>query len=262
MQTAQAIDYLPLWALFTATVLGCLFSVELGFRLGKYRRRRPDREQEEPVGTMVAATLGLLAFMLAFTFGMAESRFETRKQLVLDEANAIGTAYLRAELLSAPYNEEIRNLIRQYVDVRLEALRPGKVEQAIVKSESLQDELWSRTVFVAERDTRPMLVGLFIQSLNDVIDIHAKRVAAGLRDRIPAAIWTALYAVAGLSMGVLGYRTGLGGRRSVISTIVLAITFAAVMLLIADLDRPGGGVIKVSQMALVDVQNKFNMQKR
>src|SRR6187549_1664121 len=115
------LDALPLWGLFLAIVALVLISIEGGYRLGNYRRSRSNTEKEAPVGAMVGATLGLLAFMLAFTFGMAASRFDTRKQLVLEEANAIGTTYLRAAMLPEK-RDEIRDLLRSYVDTRLAAV--------------------------------------------------------------------------------------------------------------------------------------------
>ena len=110
-QYTTVLDVLPLWGLFLAIVVLVLAAIEGGYRLGSYRHRQSGREKEAPVGAMVGATLGLLAFMLAFTFGMAASRFDTRKQLVLDEANAIGTTYLRAAMLPER-RDEIRALLR------------------------------------------------------------------------------------------------------------------------------------------------------
>ena len=172
----------------------CL-SVEGGYRLGKYRRSRSEQEKEAPVGAMVGSTLGLLAFMLAFTFGLAATRFDTRRQLLLDEANAIGTTYLRAGMLPNQ-REDIRALLRDYVDARLEAVRSGNVTEGIRRSEHLHDQLWAQAVAVGENNPTSIVVGLFVQSLNEVIDLHAKRVTAGLRSRIPGAIWVALCTVA------------------------------------------------------------------
>ena len=93
MHYAGPLDLLPIWGVFLATVAVVLLAVEGGFRLGQYRRRRSEQEDRPPVGEMVAATLALLAFMLAFTFGLAASRFDVRRGLVIDEANAIGTTY-------------------------------------------------------------------------------------------------------------------------------------------------------------------------
>src|SRR5262245_15814690 len=121
MQGQEPLDWLPLWAWLGITVGLILLTVEAGFRAGRWRRQHAEREGETPVSAIVAALLGLLAFLLAFTFGMAASRFDTRRELVLDEANAIGTTYLRAALLPEPHRKETRTLLRDYVDVRLEA---------------------------------------------------------------------------------------------------------------------------------------------
>jgi hypothetical protein len=122
MESNGPLDALPLWGVFIAILLVVLVSVECGYRLGKHRRNRHEAEKETPVGAMVGATLGLLAFILAFTFGLAAARFDTRRQVLLDEANAIGTTYLRACMLP-DRRDGIEPLLREYVDTRLEALR-------------------------------------------------------------------------------------------------------------------------------------------
>src|SRR5690242_19734243 len=99
MDHTRILDLFPLWVMFIATVTAVMLSVELGIWLGKYRSTRSEQEKDGPVGAIVGAVLGLLAFMLAFTFGLAASRFDARRIAVLDEANAIGTTYLRAEML-------------------------------------------------------------------------------------------------------------------------------------------------------------------
>src|SRR4051794_38485293 len=108
MQGHEPLDWLPLWAFFGTTVALTFLAVEAGFRLGRWRQGRSEHEREAPVGAIVGASLALLGFLLAFTFGMAASRFDTRRELVLDEANAIGTTYLRATLLSEPHATEVR----------------------------------------------------------------------------------------------------------------------------------------------------------
>src|SRR4249920_540307 len=142
------LDLLPLWGLFLTIIAIVLAAIEGGYRLGSHRHRQPGREKEAPVGAMVGATLGLLAFMLAFTFGMAASRFDTRKQLVLDEANAIGTTYLRAAMLP-DQRDDIRALLRSYVDARLGAFQSGQVEEHILQSEDIQTRLWSAATAAA-----------------------------------------------------------------------------------------------------------------
>ena len=255
------LDVLPLWGLFLTIVVLVLAAIEGGYRLGSYRHGRAGREKEAPVGSMVGATLGLLAFMLAFTFGMAASRFDTRKTLVLDEANAIGTTYLRAAMLPER-RDEVRALLRSYVDARLEAIRSGRVAEAILRSEAIQGQLWSEATAVGLQHGDSIVVGLFVESLNEVIDLHAKRVTAGLRNRIPGAIWVALLTIATLSLAAMGYHAGLVGTSRSLAIIVVAVTFSAVIVLIADLDRPQEGTLTVSQQALIDVRQSMNPPAR
>jgi hypothetical protein len=261
MQSNGPLDALPLWGLFIFILLVVLLSVECGYRLGKYRRSRSEQEKDAPVGTMVGATLGLLAFILAFTFGLAAARFDTRRQVLLDEANAIGTTYLRAGILPER-REEIRAFLRDYVGARLEAIRSGNIAEGMRQSENIQHQLWSQAVAIGEKNPNSIVVGLFIQSLNEMIDLHAKRVQAGLRSRIPGPIWVALFAVAALSLATMGYHAGLVGTRRSLAVLAVAFTFSVVIELIADLDRPQEGVLRVSQRALLDVQQSMNVPRQ
>jgi len=256
-QYTTALDRLPLWGLFLALIVLVLAAIEGGHRLGSYRHGQAGHEKEAPVGAMVGATLGLLAFMLAFTFGMAAARFDTRKQLVLDEANAIGTTYLRAAMLP-DRRDEVRDLLRSYVDARLEGVRSGRAAEGILQSENIQNQLWSAATALGLQHPDSIVVGLFVQSLNEVIDLHAKRVTAGLRNRIPGAIWMTLLTLATLSLATMGYHAGLVGTVRSLAVFVVAITFSAVVLLIADLDRPQEGSLTVSQQALIDVRQSMN----
>lgn len=254
MEVSGLLDLLPLWAILPLTILVALLSVELGYRVARYRLQRSQEEKESPVGGMVGATLGLLAFMLAFTFGLAGSRFEDRRQVLLSEANAIGTTYLRAAMLPEPMRTEARNVLREYVDVRLEAVQPGKLDQALIKSEALHNRLWSLAVTAVEKD-RSAITALFVESLNEVIDLHAKRVMAGLRSRVPGVIWIVLYVLAILAMVIMGYHSGLAHSRRSLAVIALVVGFSSVIFLIADLDRPGQGALRVSQQSMIDLRH-------
>jgi len=261
MPYSEPLDVIPLWGIILITVAVILLSIECGFRLGQFRRRGSELEDKPPVGEMVAATLALLAFMLAFTFGMAASRFEVRRGLVIDEANAIGTTYLRAGLLPEPYREEVRKLLREYVSVRLEAIRPEKLNQSISRSEELQSQLWSRAAAVGEKNPG-IVVGLFIGSLNEVINLHAKRLELVVRNRIPSAIWVALYFVAVLGTAAMGYHAGLAGSGRSLAIVAIVLAFSAVMTLIADLDRPQAGLLRVSQQTRIDLQRTIMSSTR
>lgn len=255
MQSSEPLDLVPLWALLIGIMLIVLFSVEGGYRVGRIRARRV-HEMETPVGEMVAATLGLLAFILAFTFGLAATRYDTKRQVLVDEANAVGTTYLRAQMLPER-RDEIRALLREYVDARIDAATPGKLAEAIRRSEDLQKRLWQLTVPIAVKNPNSIIVGLFVQSLNDVIDLHTKRLTAAVRNRIPLAIWAALYGISIFSFAAMGYHSGLTGTPRSLVIVAVAFTFSVVIALIADLDRSQEGVLKVSQQALTDLRQSL-----
>ena len=257
MEATGLLDPFPLWTILPITVGLALLSVELGYRLARNRQLRAQEEKESQVGGMVGATLGLLAFMLAFTFGLAGSRFEDRRQVVLSEANAIGTTYLRTQIIPEPMRTEARNLLREYVDARLEAVQqPGKLEQAIARSEELQNRLWSQAVAATEKERSPM-TSLFVQSLNEVIDLHATRIMAGLQSRVPAVIWIVLYLLGFLAMVILGYQGGLANSKRSVAVVALIVGFSLVLVLIADLDRPGQGILRVSQQSMIDLRHSM-----
>jgi hypothetical protein len=256
MDPARLFDTLPLWTILPLTIALALLAVELGYRFARYRQRRSEGEKEVNVGGMVGAMLGLFAFMLAFTFGFASSRYQDRRQLVLTESNAIGTTYLRTAMIPEPMSTDAKRLLREYVDVRLEAVKPGQLEQGMIKSEELQKSLWSTAVAAVAKERSPT-TSLFVQSLNQLIDLHAQRVMAGTRSRVPGVIWIVLYLLAVLTMLMMGYQTGLAGTRRSIAVIALIVGFSSVLFLIADLDRPGQGMLSTTQEALVDLRRSM-----
>lgn len=256
MPARTLFDNLSLWGMFAYILIVILVAVEVGYLLGKLRRDRPEREKDASVSAMVGATLGLLAFMLAFTFGLAASRFDARRLALVDESNAVATAYLRAGLVPEPHRTELRKLLREYVDVRLSVLQPGgNAEQAVRKSNELRNRLWAHTEALIEKNPQSRVVGQFISSLNDVFDIHTKRVMLATRNHIPEIIWVALYLLAILAMGQLGYHTALTGSSRSPVILTMALAFSVIVLLIADLDRPHEGLLKVSQQEMADVKN-------
>src|SRR6185369_737968 len=143
------LDVFPIWLLIPITLAIGAGSVEAGYRVARWRKRRAKDHTEAPAAPMVAATLGLLAFLVAFTFGAAASRFEERRQAVLAESNAINASYLRAQMLPEPTSANARALLREYVDVRLAAAQPSQFAQAIGKSEELHKRLWAEAIAAA-----------------------------------------------------------------------------------------------------------------
>ena len=251
--SGSLLDPLPLWLIFTLTMLLVVLAVEAGSRIGIARARKSEKERNAPIDAMVGSTLGLLAFMLAFTFGMANTRNDARKQFVVDEAVAIRAADLRAQLLPDPYRHDIRALLLQYVDVRLAgALDPRRTKQAIERSEKLHELLWLRVADVPPADR-----GAMAAAVMDLVGLHIKRVNAAVHNRIHVSIWMALYGLIALAMGIVGYGAGISGRKSTVAVAALAVAFSVVLLLIVDLDRPQEGFIKVSQQAMDDLELKL-----
>jgi hypothetical protein len=207
------------------------------------------------VSTLEGAILGLLALMIGFTFAMALSRFEARRDAVLSEANAIGTTALRARLLPSPQNAEILKLLQEYVQIRLDITRripsPTELSAAIERSNEIQEAIWQQAKSLAASNNAVVPTGLFIQTLNEMIDDQSKRLDA-LRNRIPNIVLIALYGVTIVACAFAGYANGLQARRVRLPIYVMGLLVAAVILLIQDLDRPSTGFIKTSQQPMID----------
>jgi hypothetical protein len=258
MPGSAPLDLLPLWALFVVVLIGNLLLTECGFRLGLRRARRTEKESDATVSAIVASELGLLAFMLAFSFGIVVSRFDLRRNSMLNEANAIGTTYLRAEMLPAAQSGTIRQLLRDYVDVRLQATNGMPIDQVLRRSEEIQRRLWAQAVVAAEHDPHALPTELFIQSLNEVIDLHAVRVMASLRNRMPLPVWVVLFGVGFLSFLTMGYQAGFAKASRSPATVVIALTFVAVIWLVADLDRPVEGFLRINQEPMIEVREMMD----
>lgn len=256
MLTTQLLDGLPVAAVFVLFAIVALACYEVGFRIGRWWQDRTPGEQEGPTGMLVGSILALLAFLLAVTMGMAADRFDTRRAVVLDEAHAIGTTYLRAGYLPEPASSEIRALLREYVPLRIAVNDTAAVEAAIVKSEAIHARLWAIAEDVARTTEQGDLVALFIESLNDTIDLHETRVTAR-NARVPETIVLLLVGGSALSLAMVGFSAGLTRRRSLLSAAVLIIALGAVIMVVVDLDRPREGFIEVSQQPLIDLQEQI-----
>jgi hypothetical protein len=256
----EPIDRIPFWGYFLLVAIISMIAVEAGFRFGKWRHARRKGEKESPVAAMVASVLGLLAFMLAFTFGLAASRFDARRQAVLEEANALGTTYLRAQLLPQPQRTETARLIREYTEMRTQGFNAGNIRAIIERSDELHQALWTQAIEAAEKDPHSITTGLFLQSLNETIDLHAKRLFVGLRSRVPMTIWLTLWVLTFIGMFSVGYQTGLSGTRRSPEMPILSFAFAVVLLLIVDLDRAHEGFLRVSQASMKDALSSMQQK--
>lgn len=253
------VESLPISGFYVVVVILMLIFGEVGYRFGIHVKTYQDKEAPASLGPMVGALLGMLAFVLAFTFSMASSQHVLRKNNVLEEANSIGTAYLRADLIDRQYGAEVKRLLREYVDVRLKAASGGDLDTAIAKSVDIQNLIWAQ-VSSAARDNPDTNTALMIQSINDVIDLHEKRVTGALRNRIPGSIWISLFAITALTMVAMGVQIGLTGKRRLVAEIPLVLAFAVLTTLVVDLDRPQRGLIIVGQQSMLNLQNSMGRE--
>lgn len=235
-----------------------LAATEAGFHLGRTSEGSIPDKTKSQISAVEAAILGVLGLLLGFTMSMAVTRFEARKQLVLDEANAIGTSYLRTALLPAPEGSEIASLLRQYIDVRVQYGTVGndlaQLDSLQTQTVRLQNEFWARAIAYGQKDPNPVKAGLLLQSLNETIDLESARRMA-FQNHVPESVIYVNGIVGLLAVLLVGYTFGLNGGRQIFSMCVLALAITLVLSVIIDLDRPRSGFIRISQQPMIDLQH-------
>ncbi len=257
-RTTHGLDALPLWGAFLFMVLVALLAIETGFWFGKRHRGDADGQSDPSIGTVVGAVLGMMAFVIALTFGSASARFDARKAALLEDVTAIQTAYLRADLLPEPQRTTVRSLLRDYIQVRVGIVyaygQPERLALIQRRAEALQQAMWLRVEELSEDNGGGRIQVFFAATLNDMFKLHTKRVVLGAYYRIPDFVWWILLSASGVAMIAVGFQFGSGkGRRIHVANFSLAITFALVMLLAFDLDRAGEGLVTVNQQPMIDL---------
>jgi protein-S-isoprenylcysteine O-methyltransferase Ste14 len=229
---------------FVVFLLAFLFQVIAAFA-GDFLRKRAQRFKEgerHDFDTVRVATLTLLALIIGFTFSMAVTRYDLRKTLEEAEANAIGTEYLRTDLLPGDLGGHARELLRKYTDLRIAFYEgaSGATGDIDRRTANLQNELWASVAPAATTQPTPVMA-LVVSGMNDVINSQGYTQAAWW-NRIPLGAW-AMMALMAMSCNLL---IGYGERRKgELILFVLPVVVAAALFLIADLDDPRGGVIRV-----------------
>jgi len=257
-----AFDATPLWLVG----IGLVLSMGLAAVVGWLIRRRlvavsGDKEASGQEGYIVSGVLGLLALLLGFTFSLAIERYESRRALVLEEANDIGTAYLRAQLLPPPHRERVSNVLVVYTSNRIalaEAQGPGPERDVLVhQNDRLLTDLWAETVAVMPGIRDAEFSGAFIESVNAVIDMDtARKVARGLH--VPSEVFLLLLIYQIVSAGVLGFV--LYGRHGIALATMLCLLFTLSLLLIIDVDRPTSGGVRESQRPMLLLKESLASQ--
>ena len=248
-----------IWLKILITIIIVIVPAWLGTRVGIWYKKRifPGLDLS-PVGSVVAAALGLFAFMLAFTFQLTASRFDTRKELVMNQVVAMRTTWLRAGLLKDSNRIAVRNIMKEYVDLHATlATGPVSVEAFSRRAGQLHDSLWMQAEALAREDRSSEVYALFTSSVNELIDLYKRRAVISLHYRIPEIILTILYFISFFSMFILGFQFGITGKGNLPIALVLAINFAAVMWLIFALDDPTLRILTVNHQQVFELQREI-----
>ena len=254
---SQLLDSIPVTVVFVGLIIVTLVTSQIGFHLGRWWQLRSPGQKDGPTEMLLGSILAMLAFLLAVTMGMASDRFDARRGLVRDEANTISTTFLRAGYLAEPYEKEIQNLLREYVPLRIESRDQAQLEADYARSKKIHDQLWTQAKELVRQTPDTEVKALFIESLNELIDLHTMRVTARIYSRVPESVVLVLMIGAVLTMGVVGYSAGLTTRRGMVGAVVLIFALSTVLTLVIDLDRPREGFLQVSQQPLIDLHEEL-----
>ncbi len=238
----------------------------LGIRLGSIQAKKSPEEVQSGLGAIEGSLIGLTALMLSFTFGMAATKFESRRQVIVDEANNIGTVVLRCDL----YPDSVRTLLRadlqKYVEARINYYNAGadeeKIKLALNETNDIANLIWARVAGLSHNLDNRVMSDQMIPALNAMIDIVTTRDASRLA-KVPPVILTVLLTLSLISSFLIGY--GLKGKRA---SKILVLGFASMttisLYLILDLDRPRRGIINLdaAEKRIVDLRTMFVEQNK
>jgi hypothetical protein len=243
-------------ALFILSVVALWISVATGAYFGEKRPVKDD--EKDNLGFVISASLTLLALIIGFSFSMAVSRYDLRKSYEEEEANAIGTEYVRTNLLPSEDAAKVRQLLTQYLDERLlfyTTHDPSQLKESDAETTKLQNKMWSIVADVAQTHATPP-IALALSGMNDVLNSQGYTQAAWW-NRIPTGAWSLMLALAIFCCALIGYRAQRKGARSlVVLPLVLSVSF----FLIADIDNPRLGVIRVSPQNLLSLSQSMHSQ--
>jgi hypothetical protein len=251
----------PLFAI--ALLVGMLLLVELGRRLGTRRLSQETQAGRGDLGGIEAAVFGLFSLLIAFTFGGAAERFGEKRMLIAEEANDIGTAYLRLDLVPQDKQPALRELFRKYLDSRLDTYRklPDMVaaREEMAKSKSLQNEIWSNAVLATRLPESHSAAGmLLLPALNNMIDIATTRTMA-LQNHPPGIIFALLFALGLICSLLAGYRMANDPRRSWLHILGFTLFTVIIVNVILDIEYPRIGSIRLGNydQVLVDLRDSM-----
>jgi hypothetical protein len=231
-----------------ALTIGIVLMLELGRRVRLVQQARHGDEMARGLGAVEGAVFGLMGLLLAFTFSGAASRFDLRRQQIIDEANNIGTAWLRLDLLAPEARTIIQDKFRQYVDARIETYRAipdsARVNAALTRASQLQQEIWTLSVTAAHEVPGPQAAMLLMPALNEMFDIASTRIAM-TRMHPPAIIYGMLFLLTLICSFLAGYDMGAESTRSWVHMTGFAVILGVAVYVIVDLEFPRMGLIRL-----------------
>ena len=231
---------------------------ELGFRIGRFVQKHSDSEHRTLTSSIQVSVLGLLALMLSFSFSMSMQRFDNRSMALVEEANALENTLLRVRLLPEGYRAPARQLLAQYIDLRVAMGQVAIVEESQrnefnTQIAGLRQDLWALTVDATDADPRAVTTGAFVQALNAVVAAQGKHDALH-NMHVPEPVLFLLFFVLLSSGSMIGYSSGLGGKRVVAPVMLVALLVTLIVYAILDIDRPARGYIRVNQAPMLNLQ--------
>lgn len=240
-------------------------TIEIGNRIGRYLHDGSNESIRSQVNALQGSLLGILALLLGFTFSQSLQRYDVRSAAVVDEVNAIGTTYLRTDVLPGEIAVQSKKLLREYINTRIDAAsvsldRYEDRQELQAVARRLQDQLWKLAVQASGTTDSPATVNLYLQSLNELIDSNAKRDAA-LDRHVPELVLFLLFGTFILTGSLLGYAAGVSGTRVSKGSYILVSLIVVLVFIIIDLDRPRRGLIEVDQSSLVQLGAMLNAEE-
>ena len=253
------LDMAPLWEIGLLLLSALTMAVAIGYAAQSRLQRKTDVGVEPPFGGahLLSAALSLLALLLGFSFSMAMDRYDARRQLVIQEANALGTTWLRVQLLNEPDRTLMSDLLRRYIDARLVWSESAAETPPEIATVFLQQQLWAATGVSLRSDSPPLLSRGVMDSLNESIDLAATRTATRAA-HIPDFVQGLLLVYAILSMAMLGTVLGNSLKLHLPQTALLLVLLTLAHLMVLDLDRPRAGSIQVSQQPMEDLRQSID----
>jgi hypothetical protein len=238
-------------------IAGIVAAHELGFWLGSLIRST-DEPFDRQLAVVRTSTAAVVAFLIGFAFSGAASRFIERLDIIVKEANALGTAYLRADTIAEPQRGELKAALREYTAERVQLLSGEKrdqIEPLLAKVSGLHERMW-RSAIKATQDNAP-LMAVVLPPINEVIDLHSTHLAMARR-HLPLPLMAALLGTAAIGVGLLGFGNGRIGRRFALLDFIYGAVLAVALWMTIDLDYPGIGIIGLSNRSVVETLAAMN----